>query len=257
MWRSRSSTFTAALAAAVLLLFAARSSGQAFEEIKVVDSPTAGILPHGGYLFYGSVGPRNSLLFAVMIGFNDRLMLGASFGLQEFVGRGDMDINEKPGFELRLRLIEEGSVGPAVALGIDTQGEDSYLGDAERYERKSKGFYAVFSRNYRLIRDFSLHGGMNYSLETKDEEGINFFGGFSLELVPGFSILLDYNAALDDNDPDVRTRRTRGRGYLDTGVRFDYMDNLRLKILFKDLLGNYIQEKGVARTIEIFYVDYF
>lgn len=263
MSRSLSRALCVSLTLIAAALTCAPVSGQVyeeepvFEEVYLVDSPTAGILPHGSYLFHGSVGPRNSLLFGIKIGFHERLMLGASFGFQEFIGRGDVDINEKPGFEMRLRILEEWEYRPAFAIGIDTQGEDAYLDDVNRYERKSKGFYGVFSKNYYLIRDFSLHGGINYSLENEDEEGVNAFGGFSLGLFPGLSLLLDYSASFDDDDSEVVTHRTRGRGYLDSGVRFDYMDRLRLKVLFKDLLGNYIPENGVARSIEIFYVNYF
>ena len=233
------------------------SSAQSFEELYLVTSPTAGILPHGGYLFYGGIGPESSLLFGVKIGFHDRLMLGATFGIQEFIGRGKITVNNRPGFQVRLRMLEESEKNPAMAIGIDTQGETRYLDDEERYERKSKGFFAVISKNYRSIRDISFHCGINYSLETRDEKGLNAFCGTAVEVFPGMSILVDYNAAFDDNDSAVLTHRTRGRGYLDTGIRFDYMDNLRIKILFKDLLNNYIPEGGVARTVEIFYVNYF
>ena len=247
------------LVAALILspLLQGRAESQVIEDIYIVDSPTAGILPHGGYILHGSIGPSSSLLFGVKVGFHDRLMLGASFGIQNFVGRGEIEINDKPGFEVRLRVIEEEIIGPALAIGIDTQGEDIYIDDLERYERKSKGFYAVISRNYRLIRDFSLHGGANYSLEREDEEGVNFFAGAALELIPGFYILVDYNAAIDDDDADNQSARTRGRGYLDAGIRFDYRENLRIKLHFKDLLGNYIPESGIARSFELFYIDYF
>ena len=247
------------LVAALILspLLQGRAESQVIEDIYIVDSPTAGILPHGGYILHGSIGPSSSLLFGVKVGFHDRLMLGASFGIQNFVGRGEIEINDKPGFEVRLRVIEEEIIGPALAIGIDTQGEDIYIDDLERYERKSKGFYAVISRNYRLIRDFSLHGGANYSLEREDEEGVNFFAGAALELIPGFHILVDYNAAIDDDDADNQSARTRGRGYLDAGIRFDYRENLRIKLHFKDLLDNYIPESGIARSFELFYIDYF
>ena len=230
---------------------------QILEDIRLVDSPTAGILPHGGYMIHGSVGPESSILAGVGVGFFDRVMLGASFGLQKFIGRGDIDVNDRPGFEIRVRLIEESAAGPALGLGIDAQAEGAYLDDAERYERKSKGAYAVVSKNYRLIEDFSIHGGVNYSFEVKDEKGVNTFGGLSLEFVKGFSILLDYNAALDDNDTGVAGHRTRGRGYLDSGLRIDYRDNLRFKIFFKDLLDNYLPVSGVDRSIEVFYVSSF
>ncbi|HUV37578.1 MAG TPA: hypothetical protein VMX58_11615 [Patescibacteria group bacterium] len=257
MWKSLCRMMLLWAIVAPLTLGATPLSGQEFEEMVLVDSPTAGILPHGAYLFQGSFGPRSSLIFGVKIGFHDRIMVGVSFGMQEFIGTGDIEINDKPGFEVRLRIIEESLRGPALAVGIDTQGEDAYLEDDERYERKSKGFYAVISKNYQLLSDFSVHGGVNYSLENKDEESLNPFGGLSIELIDGFSILVDYNAALDDDNADVPSHRTRGRGYLDSGIRFDYMENLRLKILFKDLMGNYEPEKGVARSVEILYINYF
>jgi hypothetical protein len=245
------------LAAAVCCLSAGPCRSQVLEDTRLIGSPTAGILPHGGYLIQGSVGPESSILVRVGVGFFDRVMLGASFGLQKFIGRGDIDVNDRPGFEFRVRVIEESEAGPAFALGVETQGEDAYLSDAERYQRKSKGAYAVVSKNYRLIDDFSIHGGVNYSLEVKDERGMDIFGGFSLGIVRGFALLLDYNAALDDNDAEVATHLTRGRGYLDGGLRFDYRDNLRFKILFKDLLDNYLPVSGVDRSIEVFYISSF
>lgn len=245
------------LVAAACCASAGVCRSQILEDIRLVDSPTAGVLPHGGYLIYGSIGPESSILAGVDIGFFDRVMLGASFGLQEFIGSGDIEVNDKPGFEIRARLIEESAPGPAVALGVDTQGEDAYLDDEQRYERKSKGAYAVVSKNYRLIEDFSIHGGVNYSFETRDEQGANAFGGFSLEIVKGFSILLDYNAAFDDNDTGVATHRTRGRGYLDSGLSLEYRDNLRFKIFFKDLLDNYVFASGVERSVEVFYLNSF
>ncbi len=258
MSKSPASRFLLAiLVAALCCASAGAGRSQILEDIRLVDSPTAGILPHGGYLIHGGVGHESGILAGIGVGFFDRIMLGVSFGLQKFIGRGEVEVNDRPGFEIRVRVIEESMAGPAFALGIDTQGEDAYLEDAERYERKSKGAYAVVSKNYRLIEDFSIHGGVNYSFEAEDEEGVNVFGGFSLELIKGFSILLDYNAALDDNDTGVATHLTKGRGYLDGGLRFDYRDNLRFKIFFKDLLDNYVPISGVDRSVEIFYVNSF
>jgi hypothetical protein len=241
----------------VPVLVATPCAGQILEDIAVIDSPTAGVLPHGGYCFFGSIGPQSSMLFSVKVGFFDRAMLGVSFGLQRFIGRGDVSVNDRPGFDARLRIIEESEAGPAIALGIDTQGEDAYIEADERYERKSKGLYAVLSKNYRFIEDISIHGGVNYSLEDRDEGGLNAFGGLELGVVRGLCLLLDYNPALDDNNERVASHRTRGRGYLDAGARIDYHDNLRFKILFKDLLGNYIPETGVSRSIEVYYINSF
>ena len=243
--------------ALVALLASGSAHPQILEDIVIIGSPTAGVPPHGGYVLHGCLGPEGSMLLGVDIGFFDRAMLGASFGFQQFIGRGDIEPNDKPGFEVRIRLVDEGESGPALAVGLDTQGEGEYFGNEERYERKSKGLYAVVSRNYRLIEDFSIHGGANYSFERTDEEGVNAFAGFAIELIKGLSILADYNAALDDNDQDAPTHRTRGRGYLDAGLCLEYRDNLQLKVLFKDILGNYAPDPRIVRSVEVLYINSF
>jgi hypothetical protein len=98
---------------------------------------------------------------------------------------------------------------------------------------------------------------VNYSFEDRDESSIDLFAGISITVIPGLTLLLDYEAAFDDDDPEVPTTRTAGKGYLDAGIRFDYGENLRIRMLFKDLMGNYIPESGVARTVEIVYLNWF
>ena len=232
-------------------------NGQFLEDIKVVEIPTAGIIPHKSYMYSGSVGPFNSLLFRLDVGLHDRLMMGGSFGLQNFIGRGDIEYNERPEFRLRLRLLEEIIGGPALAVGVNTQGQNRWFSDIKRYERKSKGFYAVFSKGYKLFRRFSLHFGINYSLEDEYEDGTDLFGGISIETFPGLMLLGEYTAAFNDDNEDNPHGMTRGRGYLDVGVRFDYEENLRIRVNFKDLMNNYLPEPGVSRSVEISYINFF
>ncbi|MCK4537515.1 MAG: hypothetical protein KAV42_01830 [Candidatus Krumholzibacteria bacterium] len=245
------------LALVFVMVAAFNVSAQAFEDLNLIDSPTAGIIPHGSYLLEGSIGPNSGLLFGVKVGFHDRLVVGASFGIQEFIGRGDIDVNDKPGFHARFRILDESMAGPALAIGIDTQGEEAYDESDGRYERKSKGIFGAMSKNYYYYRNISFHGGVNYSLEDEFEDGIDFFVGMSLEVFTGMTLLLDYNAAMNDDNGDLPSCRTEGKGYLDTGVRFDYRDNLRIRILFRDLIENYKRDDGVARSIEIMFIDYF
>ena len=241
----------------MLAVFSGAANGQFREDIKVVEVPTAGIIPHKSYMYSGSVGPFNSLLFGLDVGLHDRLMMGGSFGLQNFIGRGEIDYNERPEFRIRLRLLEEIIGGPALAVGVNTQGQNQWFEDLERYERKSRGFYAVFSKGYRLWRRFSLHFGMNYSMEDEYEDGTDLFGGVTIETFPGLMVLCEYSAGFNDDDEDNPHRMTRGRGYLDMGVRFDYRENLRIRVNFQDLMENYIPESGVSRSVEISYINFF
>ncbi len=257
MWKSRRPVVLSVAVITAVMLAAGGAGAQLLEDLKVVSTPTAGLIGHGAYMFEGRIGPGNDLLFGMGVGFHDRLMVGLSFGLQNFIGRGKIEANNLPGLLLRIRVIEEGLAGPAFALGIDTQGEGYYFDEDERYERKSLGAYAVVSRNFDARSNIGLHGGISYSFENRDEDGIDLFAGTSFTIIPGLTLLLDYDAALNDDDPDIPTTRTRGRGYLDCGIRVDYGENLRLRLLFKDLLGNYIPESGVARSIEIVYLNWF
>jgi len=241
----------------VVMLSFGQSYGQFHEDITIVESPTAGIIPHGSYMYEGSVGPSNSLLFGCDVGFRERLMIGVSFGLQNFIGRGDIHNNDRPGIRMRLRLVEEIIGGPALAVGINTQGQDRWLNDNERYERKSKGFYAVLSKSYYMLRQFSLHCGVNYTLERKYERGPDFFGGLTVEALSGIVLLVEYSGAFDDDNTNLSSCLTEGRGYLDTGIRIDYKENLRIRFLFKDLLDNFTTSPGIARSVEISYVNYF
>jgi hypothetical protein len=257
MWKSRRLIILSVTVASVAMLVAGGAQAQLLEDLKVVSTPTAGLIGHGAYLFEGRIGPGNDLLFGMGVGFHDRLMVGMSFGLQNFIGKGDIEANNLPGFQLRVRVIEEGLAGPAFALGLDTQGEGRYDDEDDRYERKSLGAYGVLSRNFDARINIGIHGGINYSFENRDESSVDLFAGTSFTIVPGLTLLLDYDACLDDNDPDITTTRTKGRGYLDCGIRFDYGENLRMRLLFKDLLGNYIPESGVARSFEILYMNWF
>ena len=76
------------------------------------------------------------------------------------------------------------------------------------------------SKNYLLAVGYlSIHGGANYSLERDDDDDPNLFLSADWEPVEGFSILLDSDAALNDNN--------EGDGFgggginLDVGIRLE------------------------------------
>ncbi len=239
-----------------LILFVPQAAhAQLAEPLYAVDHPTAGLLQNGEYLFQGRLGPESSILLGLRIGFRNILHIGVSFGMQRVFERESVDVNDHIGFRFRLRLLEEAET-PALAVGFDSQGQGIYHEGLERYERKSPGFYVVLSRNYLLaLGYFSIHGGVNYSLEREDDDDPNLFLAADWEPVEGFAIILDADAALNDNADE--SSFGDGGIYLDAALRLEYGENLAMMLIFRDLTGNLRGSDRVGREFEIVFVDMF
>jgi len=241
--------------ACVLPLSSSPACAGVDEPIYVIDSPTSGLLAHGEYHVQGRVGPQSSIAMALRVGLRDIMHIGVSFGAQKMFERAPVNVNDRIGVMLRIRLIPEGA-GPAVAIGFDNQGVGAWNRAAARYERKSKGFYAVVSRNWRVaVGQLSLHGGMNISTENSDQNGTDLFAAADWEMVPGLSLLADWSAGLNDNRDNGQYGQ--GRSYLDAALRVSYGGNLTLMLIFRDLTGNYAPDPTVWREFEVSYVDFF
>lgn len=253
--KKHSNPLTALLAAVIFTAGAAGTAGGQTEPIYVIDSPTAGILGDGEYLIQGRLGPESSIQLGLRIGFMNRLHMGASFGMQRVFERDEISVNDHVGFQIRIRLLEE-FVAPALALGFNSQGVGRYDEGLNRYERKSRGFYAVISKNMMLVLgQLSLHGGVNYSTERDDEESANLFAAADWEVFNGFSLLLDGDAARNDREEDGRYGG--GGVYLDAAVRISYGENLSMMLIFRDLTGNFEPNDQVGREFEINFVRMF
>jgi hypothetical protein len=246
--------------AATSVLVATLSWNVAFagleEPIYAVDTPTAGILGHLEYHIQGRVGPESSFLVAVRLGLFHRVQVGVSFGLQRVFERDDVSANDHLGVQARLRVLDE-FVTPAVAVGYNSQGAGVYDEAYERYERKSPGFYGVLSKNWRLlVTELSLHGGVNYTLETNDgDDELNAFGAAEWMVIAGLSLIVDANAALNDNSRDGRFGGDGG--YVDGAIRLNYGESLSLMVIFRDLSGNFEQDRQVSREFELAFLGSF
>jgi hypothetical protein len=248
--------FAVTIATFVTAVFAAVAQAGMAEPIYMVESPTAGLLSHGEYHIQGRIGPESSVLLAFRVGIKNRVYLGTSFGMQNLFSYEQVEFNDRPGFLFRVRLLDEDDRRPGLALGFDSQGTGAWNEDLERYDRKSKGFYAVLSRNWKIpVGYFSLHAGLNYSLENEDEDHIDGFAAFDWEAVAGLDFILDLDGAFNDNLDDGQYGG--GGVYLDGAIRVTYGENLQLMLIFKDLTENYTPERRIGREFEIAFVDFF
>ena len=141
---------------------------------------------------------------------------------------------------------------------VDTYSEDTL----QRYDTKALGIYLAASKNWLSPfgnGNIGLHSGLNYSfLETNDgDEDLNLFFGLDLELNPEFSILLEYNSALNENDMTAETMSISKGGYLNAAVRWSFVESLHLELDLNNLLFDDEKVEYFKREIKITYIEYF
>ena len=81
---------------------------------KLIDCPTAGLLPRGSFDFDIKVYPQGGLIFRLDIGLMKRFMVGMSFGGENVIGDGEPDWNPRIEFAAKYRLINESWSFPAL-----------------------------------------------------------------------------------------------------------------------------------------------
>jgi hypothetical protein len=227
------------------------------EPTMIIDKPTAGMLHRGSYSLNGNFFERGGILFTVSVGLLDRFNFGVSYGGTSILGTEKPLMNPYPGVNAKLRILEESSLTPALAVGFDWQGKGAYVDGLKRYTIKSPGFYAVVSQNFALAGYFSVHGGLNISTERGDgDKDLDFFVGAEKSIGKDISILGEYDAGLNDNSGDA-LGRNRGRGYFNLGLRWNWGRGLVLELDLKDIFKNQQDLTVGNRTIQIEYVGNF
>jgi hypothetical protein len=242
------------LCASAADLSAQGSAGSAgkLEPRALVDFPTAGMIPRGSIALDVDFYRDGGVDLACAVGIFDRLSAGLSYGGSGLIGAGSPVMNAAPGFNIKVRLLEESVYVPALDLGFDSQGHDGYNGSLSRYAIKSPGLFAVFSKNYAVLGFFSLHGGTNYSLERSDgNRNINLFAGIEKTLGPFLSFMIEYNLGTNDTGSDALGK---GKGYLNLALRCSLGGGLTLGIHLKDLADNGGNVTVANRTVHIEYV---
>jgi len=131
----------------------------------------------------------------------------------------------------------------------------------ERYDIKAIGVYLVASKNWRALGNFGGHLGIskNFWEDAQNDDDLNVFFGFDKDVTPTISLFAEYNAALDDNDYELKDISFgQGRGYLNAGLRWYISPSLRMEIDFNDILLNKDDQVNyVNRELKIIYSEYF
>ena len=250
---------------------------QPYPPLNLVTIPTAGTLPRGSFTLESLIIKNGGIVPKLSVGFTDNFSFGVSYGMQNLIGDAKPSINKTtPEVQLKYRVFDESEKMPALVYGLDTQGrgeyhkQDSISGKFDstrtlnRYDQKAWGMYIVFSKNWNLMGNLGMHAGISKSLSENDDgdKDLNVFFGFDKELNRSFSLLVEYDAALNDNltEDDYGTIKNitfgRGKGYLNAGVRWAISSNLMLEVNFNDINQN-TEAEYTNREIKVMYSESF
>ena len=264
---------------------------QPYPPLDLVTIPTSGTLPKGSFTLEALLINGGGILPKLSIGITDHFFIGLSYGVQDFISEQVPTLNKPtPEIQIRYRLYEETQSFPAIVVGLDTQGkgrflselhvgEQHYYDNFSRYEQKAVGAYIVGSKNWNFGGNLGLHIGFNKNTWESDpyvqngesnsvfrDEDLNFFFGIDKEINRSFSFLLEYDAAMNDNFKisDGFNLFGKGKGYLNSGLRWTVAENLMLEIDFKDISKNYVSNKDMDnekeysnRELKIIYFEKF
>lgn len=239
---------------AVLPLSAQNSAGDeaTIEPRQVIDAPTAGLLKRGSFGMDVDFFQEGGVGIALSAGALERLNFGLSFGGTQILGHEKVTMQKLPGINIKYRFIDESVMMPAIAIGFDTQGKESYIDSTERFTIKSRGLFVAASKNYKLFGNLSLHGGINRSMESKDgDKDLDVFVGAEKSFGPDISFLCEYDFGFNDNGP---ASLGQGRGYLNTGARWSFGNGFTLGFDLKNLVKNQERVTVGNRLIKIEYV---
>ena len=252
---------------------------QPYPPLNLVTIPTAGTLPRGSFTLETLLINNGGVLPRLSVGFTDNFSFGVSFGVQNLIGGNKPSINKTtPEVQIKYRVFDESEKMPALVYGLDTQGRGLYhVTDSvftthgvfdstltlNRYDQKAWGMYMVMSKNWNLLGNLGLHAGVNKSLsENSDgDNDINVFIGIDKEFNRSFSLLIEYDATLNDNlsEGDYSLNEItfgKGKGYLNTGIRWAMSPNLMLEINFNDINQN-TNSEYTNREIKVMYSESF
>ena len=245
---------------------------QPYPPLNLVTIPTAGTLPRGSFTLETLLINNGGVVPRLSVGFTDNFSFGVSFGVQNLIGGNKPSINKTaPEVQIKYRVFDESEKWPALVYGLDTQGRGIFHGidsitsindtaiTLNRYDQKAWGMYLVFSKNWNLLGNLGIHGGISKSLSENDDgdKDPNVFFGFDKELNRSFSFLVEYDAALNDDDHTLKyITFGRGKGYLNAGIRWAMSPNLMLEINFNDINQN-TNSEYTNREIKVMYSESF
>jgi len=265
-------------AVTLILLFASTLAAQSdmLEPRRLIDMPTAGILPKAYYDFEMRIYPSSGwidtsrsvdgsgVMLGIAVGITNRLNIGISYGGEGIVGRNEIAGNPLPGILVRYRLIEETFSLPGFTIGFDNQGYGGIVTNSgSGYLYRSPGVFLALSKNFLVLNAIQMgfHGSVTYSMEQGAETfWPSVFVGSDVGLNDEMAVSIEYDFALNVQDPDGESFSDPREGLLNLGLRWAFSNNLYIEFVGKDILENMHVGSvpvGWSRELKMVYVESF
>jgi hypothetical protein len=218
-----------------------------YESLYIVDFPTAGIQPNKHLTYDLEVFDDGGVLLTTNYTVWKRLTFGLSYGGTGIIGNSDINFQNIPGINLKVRAFNESIYTPAVALGFDSQGRGGFDISSNRFEYLPPHLFLSLSKNFIWkLGSLALHGGVNYNAELKEENrNINFFFGLEQSLGSNNAIVAEYIAS---NYNDILTEN---KGYLNIAYRYSLHKGVTLELKLRDILQNNKNANNYSRVLRI------
>ncbi|UCG41700.1 MAG: hypothetical protein JSU73_07300 [candidate division WOR-3 bacterium] len=205
-----------------------------------VDQPVPLSLVHGEYYVGMRLWGEGGAVARVAVGLFDRITVGASYGGDRFLGARKPILHPRPEFQARAAILMEQGYIPDLAVGIETQGGNGFDEERDRYVILPSGGYVGFGKTVDVSRTY-LQLGVNYW------KRVSGFAVVNQQLPGGFELILEYDAALNDEERDI--------GYLNFGMGWTFGDKARFCIGVRDLLGP--EGSQFNRVVDLSFHDLF
>jgi hypothetical protein len=243
-------------ALAPMCLMAEGSAGEnaTYESRRIVDMPTAGIIPKGTFEVNAFLMQSGGLMAEFAASPFENFIIGVSFGGTNIIGVSTPTFQDFPGVQIKYRIVDETKTFPALALGLNSQGIGLYNDALDRYQTASPGVYLAASKSFRWpVGLVFVHAGVNYSLEPKpDARSVNFYFGAEQTIYTRTSIAGEFNFNLEDNSAFMEHK-----GLLNFQVKWAASENLTIALTFRDAFANFRASESLVRFLGIEYIGRF
>ncbi|MBI4369376.1 MAG: hypothetical protein HY547_04015 [Elusimicrobia bacterium] len=208
-----------------------------------IDTPTSEVLEYGSFAFTTRFFREGGVLANMAFGVFQRLMIGASFEVDNYIGHEAVDL-QRPELQMKFRFYDGDGALPAMAVGYDGQGY--HFDDSQRvYLDSKRGLFLTLTQEL-LVSGFEVTAGGN--IADFERDSVKGFLNFSWTAPGGgLNLVGEY-----DNIRHSRTAR------LNAGMNLLFSPFLQMGFHARDLIGeetkgNSSEDRRLERIIEIRY----